>query len=125
MPITPISSLRISREDRGGHGPFSWSTEVRDPRSIRLRLCGELDLDGLEELDVALPDPDRLVELLVVDLSGLDFIDCAAVGRLRRTVDQISRRGGSVRLVGACGQTARVLDSVGLPSTMRVLGNGR
>jgi anti-anti-sigma factor len=125
MSASAVSPLEVPRPGCGGHRLFAWSSEAHGPRSARLRLRGELDLDGLGELRAVLPDAGDEIETLVVDLTNLDFIDCAAVGLLARAADRISHRGGTFRLVGARGQVARVLDLAGRPFARGGLDDGR
>jgi anti-anti-sigma factor len=120
MPPVPVSSIPVptdrSAPDRSApHGSFRWSCEPDWPDSLRLQLVGELDLDGIEELRLALLAAEDPARLLIVDLAGLDFIDCAATACLFRVAVHLFRTGRRVLLAGGHGQVARLLDLTGIP----------
>jgi anti-sigma B factor antagonist len=99
-------SVPGSRDEAGGlrEGPVRNVSEIRG--SVIVELAGELDLYNAEELRSALHDaaarqPDRLV----IDLSGVEFIDSTALGVLveaRRRLENrqaflLARAGRDVR----------------------------
>jgi anti-anti-sigma factor len=115
MPPVPVSSIPVPSDRSAPHGPFRWSCESDWPESLRLQLVGELDLDGIEELRLALLAAEDPARLLIVDLARLDFIDCAATACLFRVAVHLSRTGRRLLLVGDHGQVARLLDLTGIP----------
>ncbi len=123
MSPVRVSSKQFPVDRRGRRGPFQWSCEADAPDSLRLRLLGELDLDGIEELRVALSAAEDPVHL-TVDLAGLDFIDCAATACMFGVAIKLSRSGRKVLLVGDRGQVARLLDLTGLPAGVEPLSDG-
>ena len=76
-----------------------------------LRLAGEVDVATAPRLR------DRLVQLvnegppkLVVDLSGLSFIDSMGLGALVSGLKRARAHDGDLRLVGASDHVAKVLE---------------
>jgi anti-sigma B factor antagonist len=87
--------------------------EARD-EVIVARLSGELDLAGApatgEQIAAAVPTSARG---LVIDLSGLDFMDSSGVAMLFKLSRMLGGRRQQVRVVAPSGATvARVLDIV-------------
>jgi anti-sigma B factor antagonist len=82
---------------------------------------GEIDLETArplrERLDLltAVDRPD-----VVVDLSGVSFIDCSGLGVLCRARSRVLERGGRLRLVSACPKFLRILRQVGLTELFEV-----
>ncbi|WUH89427.1 STAS domain-containing protein [Streptomyces sp. NBC_00433] len=95
-------------------GPSFRVGAALDAGMPRLRLLGELDLDGTADLRAALAEcfarrPDRVV----VDMRGLRFCDCAGLNVLleaKATADSI---GTELRMEGACPQVARLFALTG------------
>jgi anti-anti-sigma factor len=79
---------------------------------VRLRLSGELDLAGTADLQ-------RLVDAglartgaggcLVLDLAGVEFMDCSALGVLIRASKDAAASRIEVRVAGETGAVARLL----------------
>ena len=82
-------------------GEFSARTESRD-NGVIVRLNGDASLtetDSLRDvLHPALKDNPRYV---VLDLSELDFINSLGLGALVEFRQELTRRGGQLRLAGA------------------------
>jgi anti-anti-sigma factor len=89
--------------------------------TIRLCLAGELDLAAQPEfkaaLDAAQADSDRVV----LDLSALTLIDCAALSTIFVAADRGRRDGAVLILFDPRGQVRRLLDLVGPPPGVSVL----
>jgi anti-anti-sigma factor len=88
-----------------------------------VRLRGEVDIAsvGLMETVLARARKDEGAAghpgheaVLVLDLSGLDFLDVAGYRALRSGTEQWRRQGGTVLLTGAGGAVRRVLELVGV-----------
>jgi anti-sigma B factor antagonist len=99
-------------------GPLSLRVEHHPGEMYLIELFGELDLAGA---DLASEHLERAVasdcKELVVDLTGLDFIDSTGLGVLVRT----NRQAGSasrLRLLGASGAVARVVALTGLDEVL-------
>lgn len=69
-------------------------------------LRGELDVIDAEAVSVALAAAVAGTPRVVIDLSGLGFIDCSALGALSRARAQARRAGGDL-LVAAPGALVR------------------
>lgn len=84
-------------------------------------LHGEIDLETAEPLRERL---DRLTAVdrpdVVVDLSGVSFIDCSGLGVLCRARNRVLERDGRLRLVSACPRFLRILRQVGLAELFEV-----
>ena len=92
-----------------------------------LRPRGELDVvskDLLEDaISAALNSEPRL---LVIDLSELAFMDCAAASVLRRTHDLLAARQARLLVTGAQPIVQRLFDLLGLDTYLRPsTGGGR
>jgi anti-anti-sigma factor len=76
----------------------------REPKALRLRLSGELDLAAQAPLQ-------RLVDLLslqqtdvvLVDTSDAEFVDASVVGALFQLAREVRRKGGVLSHVDARG----------------------
>lgn len=65
---------------------------ARDGHAV-VALRGEMDITGAAAAEAALGGLLARGRYLVIDMSALDFIDCGALGALRR-VRALARRGG-------------------------------
>jgi anti-anti-sigma factor len=81
--------------------------------SLSLHLSGELDLASRDTLQAALLAGEESGAAFSVDLSDLEFIDCAGLAALSEAALRATRRGMKLVLVGGSGQVGRVLDLVG------------
>jgi anti-anti-sigma factor len=100
---------------RGRCGPFRWHCESAGGSSVSLRLLGELDLAGAAELRYALLTAEQSAVQISVDLTKLEFIDCAALGALDEAAIRVAGRGKRLILFGGSGQVRRVLELTGTP----------
>jgi anti-anti-sigma factor len=97
---------------------------VRDERGLVVRLCGELDLHSVPVMRKALLEleadaPDRLV----VDLSGVDFIDSTSLGVLVEAKRQADSRGRILVLAGPGSHVRRALSVSGLDRHLSIAGS--
>lgn len=85
-------------------------------RNLLLELSGELDHHGaknaLRELELAVDA--ALPRLLVLDLTGVTFMDSSGIAVLLRALRQMDQLGGNLRVVGIPPQPRRVLDAAGI-----------
>jgi anti-anti-sigma factor len=94
--------------------------EHRRQRSV-LRLQGELDASNRDRLRSAISDAlESHPPLLVVDLSGLDFTDCAGLSVLVWAHKRLAGRGHRLVLTGAKPTVARLLHLTGLGTYLHV-----
>ncbi|NUT36255.1 MAG: STAS domain-containing protein [Hamadaea sp.] len=96
---------------------FRWSQQLTQGE-LTVRLSGELDMRGWEELFRRL----RLLPLsgedgvtsIVLDLSGLRFLDGHSAALIADAADQVRRFPGTLRVVGINGLPYKVFDILGL-----------
>jgi anti-sigma B factor antagonist len=102
--------------DSGPQLRFETSVESRDGTSIAVvALEGELDLGVLDVLDEALDDHASGQGALVLDLSGLGFVDSAGIHALVAKREGLAEAGTASALVVAPGSNVeRTLDMTGL-----------
>jgi len=96
------------------------SIAVRDDGSERvIELFGELDAACVdtfrEQVQAALADRSRAV---VIDLSGLDFIDSVGIEVIYRANERSRANGGSLRLVRGSPNVERTLRLMGLDQSL-------
>jgi anti-sigma B factor antagonist len=94
---------------------FSVNSERRGDALGIVTLVGEVDIytaPRFKECLLELLDGD--VERLIVDLSGVTFIDSTALGVLIGGVRRVNAAGGSMALVVASRPVQRVLSITGL-----------
>ena len=94
--------------------------ERLDPMTAVFRLTGRMTLGmRLREIESKITDAtDNGVERLILDLSGVEFIDSAGLGALMILFGNMKLRGGQLRLVAP---GARVLDVLKLTRTDSIL----
>ncbi|MEV0717429.1 STAS domain-containing protein [Asanoa sp. NPDC050611] len=109
-------------------GPRIEATEVAAPlvvttepagETLRLRLAGELDMSTAAELleriaDLAAGGSPRVV----VDLTALTFCDSAGLTTFVRGDRRCAEAGGWLRLTGAHGHVARVIEISGVGDSL-------
>ena len=83
---------------------------------LTVRLDGELDHERVgpirAELDALIGDPK--VRHLVLDLTGVSFMDSSAIGLVIGRYKALSRRGGRVSVAGATPRVDRIFEMAGL-----------
>ncbi len=91
-------------------------TVTEQGNSLTAALSGEIDHHGartvmneLGELIAA-----RLPRHLVLDLSGVTFMDSSGIAVLLRALREMDRLGGSLRVTAIPTQARRVLDAAGV-----------
>lgn len=72
------------------------STSTRDGHVV-VALCGELDVTDPADAEAAITALMARGQSLIIDMSTLDFMDCASLGALLRARG-LARRGGDVVL---------------------------
>jgi RNA polymerase sigma-B factor len=93
----------------------------QETTAIWCQLRGELDMSSSPELHTALSkalttDPSELV----VDITGVRFLDCTAVGILLKVRTEAGERGCAMRLTGASGIVLEVLEIAGVAKRLGV-----
>jgi response regulator NasT len=92
--------------------------------TIRLCLAGELDLAARPEFETALGAAQADSDRVLLDLSALTLIDCAALSTIFTAAERGRREKAVLIMLGPRGQVRRVLDLVGLPPGVSVLAQG-
>jgi anti-sigma B factor antagonist len=96
------------------HEPFRVHTK-RDRDIVLVQPSGELDLASVPPLSEELGRAEvHGAKPMVLDLSGLDFMDGSAIGAILAAQRAARRSGHDLRLVGATGQVARLIELCGL-----------
>jgi anti-sigma B factor antagonist len=90
-------------------------TQRRQNGHTVVALEGDVDLDSVDRLKARL---DRIVAAdgpcLIVDLTGVRFIDTTGLGTFVRFLDGVRRREGSLALVAPSGQPLRAFSRTNL-----------
>jgi anti-sigma B factor antagonist len=119
MTQTPVRSLRSSPP--APPSPFRCTRSPGRLGAAWFHLTGELDLAGAPILAEQLWEAQASSYLVVVDLRGLDFIDCAGLGVLVAVDAQARRTRRSLVLVRGGGQVGRMLELTGLLEELEVV----
>ncbi|WP_406195195.1 STAS domain-containing protein [Kitasatospora sp. NBC_01560] len=83
-------------------------------------VSGDLDLDTAPALCGALTTALNSHREVVLDLSGVEFMDCAGLGALVQAHNQADRVGARLVLRGADRSVVRLLGLTGLDRRLRV-----
>ena len=91
-------------------------------RRVSIRLDGELDLSRIGELDRALTPASSLHGAeLVVDVTGVTFIDTAVITWLLCTRDKLAHKNGRIRVIASPeSPMERILALTGLQDEIKV-----
>jgi anti-anti-sigma factor len=96
--------------------------QERDGERITLRLSGEVDLSNVDWLARQIDLAVRGSAHVVIDLSGIDYIDSQGQRLLKQLSDRFAGEGTSLRLVAPPGGFARsVLEMTLLDENVDVL----
>lgn len=96
------------------------TTERHGQRSV-LRLRGELDVSSRDRLHGAISSVlEHHPPLLVVDLSGLDFIDCAGLSVLVWAHKHLAASGHRLLITGAKPAVQRLLHLTGVDTYLHL-----
>ena len=99
-------SIEVSTAERGDHAVVG--------------LHGELDLSDSAGITAALAGVMAGHLEIIVDLTGLDFIDCSGLWVLSRAQEQATRAGGGLLLAAPQQLVLRVLHLTGLVDVLSV-----
>lgn len=95
--------------------------------AVAVRLTGELDHSEArrlrEEMDALIDETGT--KRLLLDLSGLDFMDSSGIGLIIGRYKRMKRRGGSVEVVGSNPRIDRIFDMAGLYQLVGRASRGR
>jgi anti-sigma B factor antagonist len=122
------SVAHMTRSHRAGggqaeHMQSNFVVETRNcGRAVVLSLSGELDLVSTPQLEEALrvlDDPDT--ELLVLDLSGLEFMDSTGLHLLVRAQQAAEEAGRRLAVVRGREQVQRLLNLTGMSELLTIV----
>ncbi len=84
--------------------------------ALTIALSGEIDHQVAREMMDSITDAiaTRLPAQLVLDLSGVTFMDSSGIAVLLRARRQLAHSGGALRVVNIPAQARRVLDAAGI-----------
>lgn len=106
-PAPALHDVHLPRQ-AGRPAPTDVELFVYRPRGWSVvEIDGELDVCCVPRLREVLA---RAGSRVVLDLSGVTFIDASGLGVLAAAADRASRRGGAVRVVGASRQVSWLVD---------------
>jgi anti-sigma B factor antagonist len=88
-------------------------TSVCEGHVVVVALRGELDVTGVAAAEAAITALLARGQRLVIDMSALDFIDCASLGALLRVREAARRGRGDVVLAAPPPQPRRLLALTG------------
>ena len=97
-------------------GPFRVMIEYREG-AVLVRPSGELDVMTAPKLEQALAGVPDEHTVVLVDLSGVVFADCAGLRPIRRLLERGSGNAPSVRVVGTSPRIERVMRLTGFGRT--------
>ena len=101
--------------------PFAIDVERRSPGVSVARLSGELDMASGSDIAGTLRRIGGAAPFhIVVDLSGLTFIDSSGLNALVASSREVGAAGGSIAFAEPSAHVARILEIVRLPDTVRV-----
>ena len=113
----PCGAISVFAADRGGMGDGSLELNAKSvDRRLLLELSGEVDhhgaRDALRQLELAVDA--ALPSQLVLDLSGVTFMDSSGIALILRAQQRMQLLDGSVLVCNVPPQARRVLDAAGI-----------
>lgn len=109
--------------DRSMQSDFAVHTHITG-RTVRLALSGELDIVSSSSLEPVLAElAGSEVDLVVVDLRGLQFMDSTGLHLLLQAQQQAHELGRRFALVRGPEQVQRLFDLTGLTDTLTIVGS--
>jgi anti-sigma B factor antagonist len=91
-----------------------------DGRTLIFRLRGSFDIATAPSVRAALTDASDEKRDVVVDLTGLEFLDSTGLGALIGAHRRATEGGGSLRLIASEGPILRLLNITGLIRVLAV-----
>lgn len=91
-------------------------TVTDEGSALTAALSGEIDHHGAKTMMNELGEliARRLPRRLVLDLSGVTFMDSSGIAVLLRALREVDRLGGTLRVTNIPTQARRVLDAAGV-----------
>ncbi len=101
-----MTDVGLSNSERDGH--------------VVVALCGDLDLVSVAAVEAAVTALVAHGQSLIIDMSGLDFIDCASLSAVLRIQEMIRHEGGDMVLAGPQLRARRLLALTGKDAALSV-----
>lgn len=101
---------------------FEVSTDEHVPGFSLLSVRGEVDLHTAPRLEEALQRAAENESVVVVDMSGIRFMDSTALSTFMRARDLLTERGTSLRLVSPSPAVERLFTVTGFHDYFQVFG---
>jgi anti-sigma B factor antagonist len=96
---------------------------VERPGQAVVGLGGELDVNDAAGVTLALAGVAASHPDIIIDLTGLEFVDCCGLWALTRAREQASRAGGGLLLAAPQQLVLRILALTGLADVFSVHGS--
>ncbi len=94
------------------------------PGVVNLSLIGPVDENGSSTLDTeicgTLAEP---VEILVLDMAGVDYITSSGIGIIVKAKTSLKRRGGNLVIINLQPQVEKVFEIIRLTPVMEVFAS--
>jgi anti-anti-sigma factor len=87
---------------------------VRDGDTHRVRAVGELDIATVEILEKAVLDVEDGARVIVLDLSGLSFIDSTGLRLMINLTERYAAEANRLQVIAGSPAVERLLDIAGL-----------
>ena len=96
---------------------------ARDGPAYVIRLQGELDFDGVPNLERAFDDLEQVApERVVIDLDECDFIDSTGLATILHGADRLRRGASTLRIACPEGHLRDLLRLTAIDQTIPVVG---
>ncbi len=112
------SSFTTSGGDISG---FGWEISRSDRHAVWIRLTGELDLGCSAQLKQTLREAVATQRLIVVDLSGLAFMDSTGLHAIIDADNRARLRGSKLVLIRGPAQIDRLFGLVGIRDRLEIV----
>jgi len=97
-----------------------------DRRAVVVKVAGDIDLGRSAEFQRALLElPAQRPERIVVDLSGVPYMDSSGVASLVKLLSRVRRSGVGLKLVGLTPRVRGVFEITRLDKVFDILPSGR
>ncbi len=94
------------------------------PGVVNLSLIGPIDENGSSTLDKEISEMlAEPVEILVLDMAGVDYITSSGVGTIVKAKTSLKRRGGNLAILNLQPQVEKVFEIIRLTPVMEVFAN--
>jgi anti-sigma B factor antagonist len=115
LPVPAPHPRFVPRDDTQARGTRALRVTVQDaPRTVHLRLAGDLDIAGVPRLREVIDSHARAGQTMVVDLRGLGFVDSMGLAALVRAQHRALARGAQLELVAGPPAVQRAFAIAGL-----------